>query len=283
MGRVVFAADIDVSAGKLSGWIRTQVPMVISFLITIAIALVVFFVGRKLIRILLKLFRKNFDRMNIEEGVVKFLLSICKIVLNLLLIIIVAQILGLETSSVVAIVGSAGLAIGLALQGSLANFAGGVLILVSKPFVMGDYIIAGSIEGTVVGIDIIYTRLLTMDNRCVVLPNGNLANSDIINVTSEPERRLDLSVSIDYSENIKKVKDILEQLLTGHELILPQHSIDIFVNSFDPSSINIGFRVWVATENYWKLRWQLMEEIKAAFDENEIEIPFDQLDVNIRK
>lgn len=221
--------------------------------------------------------------MQMEEGVIRFLLSLSKVVLNIMLIVIVAQILGLETSSVVAIVGSAGLAIGLALQGSLANLAGGVLILIMKPFVMGDYIIYGDKEGTVVSIDIIYTRLLTPDNRKVTLPNGALANADIINVTNEPVRRLDLSVSIDYSENIKKVKDILVNLLSGHEYILPDHDIDIFVNSFDPSSINIGYRVWVNTEDYWTLRWQLMEEVKNAFDEHEIVIPFDQLDVQIKK
>ncbi len=282
--------DVDVSGeavvkhtNRLIQWLQDQIPGLISLGITILIAIAVFIIGRKVIKLLLKLLRKNFNRMQIEEGVIRFLLSLSKVVLNIMLIVIVAQILGLETSSVVAIVGSAGLAIGLALQGSLANLAGGVLILIMKPFVMGDYIIYGDKEGTVVSIDIIYTRLLTPDNRKVTLPNGALANADIINVTNEPVRRLDLSVSIDYSENIKKVKDILESLLSGHEYILPDHDIDIFVNSFDPSSINIGYRVWVNTEDYWTLRWQLMEEVKNAFDEHEIVIPFDQLDVQIKK
>lgn len=267
---------------KLIEWLEGQIPNLISFVIAVVIALFVFFIGKKVIKLILKLLKKNFERLKFEEGVIRFLLSLLKVLLYILLVIIVAQILGLETSSVIAVVGSAGLAVGLALQGSLANLAGGVLILVSKPFVMGDYIIYGDKEGTVVGIDIIYTKLLTPDNRKVTLPNGDLANSDIINVTSEPVRRLDLSVSIDYSENIKKVKDILENLLTGHDMILPDRDIDIFVNSFDPSSINIGYRVWTKTENYWTLRWQLMEEVKKAFDENEIVIPFDQLDVQIK-
>ena len=267
---------------KLIEWLEGQIPNLISFAIAVVVALFVFFIGRKVIKLILKLLKKNFERLKFEEGVIRFLLSLLKVLLYILLVIIVAQILGLETSSVIAVVGSAGLAVGLALQGSLANLAGGVLILVSKPFVMGDYIIYGDKEGTVVGIDIIYTKLLTPDNRKVTLPNGDLANSDIINVTSEPVRRLDLSVSIDYSENIKKVKDILENLLTGHDMILPDRDIDIFVNSFDPSSINIGYRVWTKTENYWILRWQLMEEVKKAFDENEIVIPFDQLDVQIK-
>lgn len=276
------AENVVKETNRLIEWAQGQIPNLISLAITIVIALVVFFIGKKVIKLLLKLLKKNFERMKMEDGVIRFLLSLLKVLLYLLLIIVVAQILGLETSSVIALVGSAGLAVGLALQGSLANLAGGVLILVSKPFVMGDYIIYGDKEGTVVGIDIIYTKLLTPDNRKVTLPNGDLANSDIINVTSEDVRRLDLSVSIDYSEDIKKVKDILEKLLTGHDMILPDQDISIFVNSFDPSSINIGYRVWTKTEDYWALRCQLMEEVKMAFDENEIVIPFDQLDVQIK-
>lgn len=273
---------VSKSVEKFGEWFQLQIPTIISFIISIVVALVAFLIGRKVVSCLQKILKKNFERMNVETGVIKFVMSLSNILLNFLLIVLVAQILGFETSSIIAILGSAVFAIGFALQGSLSNFAGGVLILVTKPFIVGDYIIVDAIEGTVVGIDVIYTRLLTVDNRRVVLPNGTLANSEIINVTTEPKRRLDLSVSIDYSENIKKVKDILEKLLQGHEMILPEEEVSIFVNSFDPSSINVGFRVWVATDDYWKLRWQLLEEVKQAFDENEIEIPFDQLDVNIR-
>lgn len=275
--------NVVENTNKLMEWVHAQIPSLISFGITILISIAVYIIGRKVIRFLLKMIKRNFERMQMEEGVIRFLMSFLKVILHLLLIIIVAQILGLETSSVIAMVGSAGLAVGLALQGSLANIAGGVLILVMKPFVMGDYIICGDKEGTVVGIDIIYTRLLTPDNRKITLPNGTLANADIINVTAEPIRRLDLNVSIDYSENIKKVKDILENLLTGHDMVLTDKPAEIFVSSFDPSSINIGYRVWTKTEDYWTLRWKLMEEVKAAFDENEIVIPFDQLDVQIKR
>lgn len=268
---------------KLDAWFQLQIPHVVIFALRMIIAPVAFLIGRKLIKGLQKTIKKNLERVNVEVGVVKFTLSLSNILLHFLFIVLLAQILGVETSAIVAILGSAVFAIGLALQGSLSNFAGGVLILVTKPFVVGDYIVAGSMEGQVTGIDVIYTRLLTVDNRRIVLPNGTLANSEIINVTAEAKRRLDLNVSIDYSENIKKVKDILEELLHGHEMILPKEEISVFVNSFDPSSINIGLRVWVATEDYWALRYRLLEEVKKAFDENQIEIPFDQLDVNIRK
>ena len=267
---------------KIELWLREQVPVVVHILVTILIALVVFYICGKLIKLIIKLMRRNFLRWETDAGVEKFMISLCKVVLNVVRVIVVAQILGLETSSVVAILGSAGLAIGLALQGSLANFAGGVLILVMKPFRMGDYIIYGDKEGTVSNIDIIYTRLLTPDNRVVILPNGTLANSAVINATQEGMRRLDLTVSVDYSENIKKVKDLLEELLNGHAMVLKEKDIDIFVNSFDPSSVSIGFRIWTKTEDYWNLRCMLLEEMKEAFDKHKIVIPYGQLDVNLK-
>lgn len=263
-------------------WGAEQIPGVVSIVKPIIISMVLLIIGRKLIQVAIKFIKIYFERLHVEKGAAKFLTSLCNILLYSLLIIYISQtFLGLQASTIIAIVGSAGLAIGLSLQGSLANFAGGVLILIMKPFVMGDYIIAGDNEGTVVGIDVIYTRLLTPDNRKVVLPNGGLANSNIINVTNEPIRRLDIDVSIHYSENITKVKELLESLLQGHDMILHEKPIEIFVNGFEASSISMGFRVWVKTEEYWKLRWELLEEVKDTFDENGIEIPYDQMEVRI--
>jgi small conductance mechanosensitive channel len=181
-----------------------------------------------------------------------------------------------------AVLGSAGLTVGLALQGSLSNFAGGVLILFMKPFQVGDYIITGAKEeGTVMGIDIFYTHLLTPDNKRIVIPNGGLSNSSITNVTREPVRRLDILVSVDYSEDILKVKEILSKLVEKEDMVEKDRPVDIYVSSFDTSAISIGLRVWTATECYWQLKWKLLEEIKAAFEENKIVIPFNQLDVNM--
>lgn len=191
--------------------------------------------------------------------------------------------IGVDTSSIVALVGSVGLTLGLALQGSLSNFAGGVLILILKPFRIGDYIIIGGNEGTVTSIDIFYTKLVTFDNRLLIMPNGVLSNTNIVNVTNEPRRRLDINLPINYSENIKKVRDILLNIVQNHEMVLQDLDITVVVNSFDPSSINIGLRVWVATENYWPLKWGLLEQIKSQFDENEITIQLNQLDVNLKK
>ena len=248
----------------------------------IVAALIIFFIGRKIVKWLNKVLKTSFKRSNLEEGLSHFLLSFINIALNVIVAFIAVSVFDSVVASIMAVLGSAGLTLGLALQGSLSNLAGGVLILIMKPFQVGDYIITGSKEeGTVVGIDIFYTHLLTVDNRRVVIPNGGLSNASITNVTHEPIRRLDLLVSIDYSENIKKVKEILTELIEIQDMVLKENPVEIFVNSFDPSAISIGIRVWTAKENYWVLKWKLLEEIKEAFDRNQIVIPFDQLDVNI--
>jgi small conductance mechanosensitive channel len=255
----------------------------LNFVIKIIVAIIVLIIGKKLIRFFTGLLDKYFNRSKLEVSVAGFLLAMIKAVLYVILaVFIITGIIGIASTPIIAIIGSAGLSVGLALQGSLSNFAGGVLILLLKPFRVGDYIISGGNEGTVTTIDIFYTRLLTIDNRLLVMPNGTLSNTNIINVTSEPVRRLDITVLIDYSENIKKVKDILTDILSNHELVLKDRDNSIFVNSFDPSAINIGVRAWVLKENYWVLKCELLELIKNQFDENKITIPFDQLDINIR-
>ncbi|BCN32018.1 mechanosensitive ion channel family protein [Anaeromicropila herbilytica] len=257
----------------------------IIFGLKIIFSLLVWYIGNKIVKLLMKLFEHSLERAQIEISVSQFLKALVRIGLKaMLLIIIFFVILGIKSTSFVALVGSAGLTLGLALQGSLSNFAGGVLILIVKPFKVGDYIIEKNAnnEGTVTAIDIFYTKLLTIDNKMVVIPNGALSNSSIINVTNEAVRRLDINVLVNYSENIDKVKGILSDIACQNEMVLKDHDILVFVNSFDPSAINIGMRAWVMQENYYLLKWEMLEKIKKAFDENNITIPFDQLDVNIR-
>lgn len=266
----------------LETWLDRIVPGLLSFGKDILAALLIFFIGRKVVRWLYSLLKRSFERSHMEEGVSRFLLSLIKIALNAIVVFMAVSVFDSASASIMALLGSAGLTVGLALQGSLSNLAGGVLILIMKPFQVGDYIITGAKEeGTVAGIDIFYTHLVTIDNKRVVIPNGGLSNSSIINVTREPIRRLDILVSVDYSENIKKVKEILLRLAKEQEMVLEDRPIDVYVNSFDPSAISIGCRVWTATENYWILKWKLLEEIKEEFDKNKIVIPFDQLDVNL--
>lgn len=275
------AEEVVKKVSKLSKYLDKAQDQLIAFALKLLIVLLIWFIGKKIIKVMLRILEKTFNRSNMETSVAIFLIAVSKAILYGILVVILISSIGVNTSSLVAVLGTATLSIGLALQGSLSNFAGGVLILIMKPFRVGDYIITPDKEGTVTGLDIFYTRMLTDDNRLVVIPNGTLSNSNIINVTHEPIRRLDLSVSIDYSENIKKVKDILERVSSEHELVLKDYDRQIVVNSFDPSAINIGIRMWVNTENYWILKWDILEKIKEAFDANDVTIPFQQLDVNV--
>lgn len=276
--------EVDKVSNDVMNWldyVKSHIPGVITYILMIIVALIIFFIGKKLIRLLIKLIKKSFARTNLDEGVSRFLASVINIILHIILIIIIAGFLGLETTSLAALVGSAGLAIGLSLQGSLANFAGGVLILILKPFVLGDYIIAEGSEGTVTHIDIFYTRILTIDNRLVVIPNGKLSNAVITNVTNEPVRRVDLSIGIQYEEDIDKVKEVLNKIAIADDMVLHDRGVDIYVDSFGASAVMIGFRVWTNQENYWQVKWNMQEKIKKEFDSCGISIPFDQLDVNI--
>lgn len=251
---------------------------------TLLIAFLIYFIGKKLIQWILKLTKKFMQKTNMDEGVSKFIVSLLRAILYGILFICVIGKLGIPTSSFIALIGSAGVTIGLALQGSLSNFAGGILILLLKPFRVGDYIIVNGLEGNVVGIDIFYTKLLTGDNRFVVIPNGTLSNSDLINVTNEPVRRLDLLIDVDYSSNIKQVKEVLNRIALNSEYVIEEeYQTDVFVNSFEASSIQMGYRVWVKTEDYFKAKWALLEEIKETFDKENISIPFNQLDVKLVK
>jgi len=243
----------------------------LNFIIKLILALILIIAGKKLIRFILNIFEKSFAKSKIEASVSGFLLAIVRAGLyTFLVVIIVTSVLGVESSSIVAIIGSVGLSIGLALQGSLSNFAGGVLILLLKPFKVGDYIIAGVNEGTVTAIDIFYTRLLTVDNRLLVMPNGSLSNSSVINVTSEPVRRLDITVTVNNSQDVGKVKSLLFELINLHEWVLPDKDVSVFVNSFDTNTTTIGIRVWTEKENFWILKCQLLEQIKDLFNKNDI-------------
>ncbi len=268
---------------SIQAYVENCMPNVIDFLISVLLALIVFVVGAKVIKWLRKIVRKSLERANVDKGVQQFLDSMLKYGLYGLLIFSIGKKFGLDTASVAALFASAGVAIGLALQGSLSNFAGGVLILLLKPFVVGDYIIedTNKNEGTVAEIQIFYTKLYTLDNRTVIIPNGTLANNSITNITAQDRRRLDLRVDISYQADLKKAKRILEQLLVEDECILQEKEKNIFVDSLGESSVVLGLRAWVKTEEYWKTRWKLIEEIKLTFDEEGIEIPYKQVDVHV--
>ena len=266
-------------------YLESALPGAIDFVLEVIFAAIFLLVGLKVVNWLVKVVRTSMEKANVEPGVVTFVGSVCKYVLYFVLILMILSNFGVTASSVIAVLGSAGLTVGLALQGSLSNFAGGVLILLLKPFVVGDYIVIteGSQEGTVSEITIFYTKLLTTDNKAIMIPNGTLSNSSITNVTAMQNRRLDLLFDVAYDSDIQKVKDILTDIVGGDEAKLPEEELKVFVSELSASSIIMGARIWVKKEDYWTAKWRITENVKYAFDENGISIPFPQMDVNLKK
>jgi len=208
-------------------------------------------------------------------------LSIFNITLKAILVIIFASMVGIETASLIAMLGAAGLAVGLALQGSLSNFAGGILILFFKPFKAGDVIDAQGYVGTVDEIQIFNTIIRTLDNQRVIIPNGLLSNGCVKNVFVEPTRRVDMTFGISYDDDLTKAKAILRDICDNDERILKDPIADIFISAHADSSINILVRPWVASEHYWEVHFDVIEKVKLAFDEQGITIPYPQRDVHI--
>ena len=276
--------EVVQNPGILQEYLQNAMPGLISFLIQLVIAIVILLIGSKIIKMITKMLRRSLERGSAEAGVISFVCSLTKYVLYFLLIMMILSGFGVTTGSVVALLGSAGFTLGLALQGSLANFAGGVLILILKPFKVGDYIIesAGGNEGTVVGITIFYTKLSTVDNKQILIPNGSLSNTTIVNVSAMENRKLDLRIGVSYEANLAKTKEVLRQVVDANELILKDEPIDIFVSELGESSVEMGVRVWVKNEDYWTIRWKMTEDIKNALDANEISIPYPQMDVHMK-
>lgn len=246
-------------------------------------AVLFFLVGVWLIKLAGRFLRKSMERAGAETGVKQFVCSFVKTALYVLLVFLLASYFGVDAASIVALLGSAGVAIGLAVQGSLSNLAGGVLILLLKPFRVGDYIIEGTSgkEGTVTEIQIFYTRLLTPDNQTVILPNGNLANNSLVNVTAQECRRMSIVVGVSYQADLRRAKEVLLQVLEEDEAVLKERDRLVFVDELGSSSVNLGVRCWFKQEDFWQGKWRITEKCKLALDEAGIEIPFNQLDVHL--
>ena len=283
LAKTVEGEEVVEEVSKLTQYINDKIPDVIDFALSVVLELVVFIIGAKLIGWVRKLVKRSLERSSVDKGVEQFVDSMLKFGLYALLIFSIGKNFGLDTTSVAAVLASGGVAIGLALQGSLSNFAGGVLILLLKPFVVGDYIIedTNKCEGTVKEIQIFYTKLVTMDNKTVVIPNGTLANNSLTNVTAQDKRKLDLKVDISYDADLKKAKELIEALLKEDTSIMQEEEMLVFVDSLGSSSVVLGARAWVKTEEYWTTRWRLLENIKLTLDENGIEIPYQQLTVHM--
>jgi len=264
----------DASAKEKTGffleYLKSQREPLLNFGKTVLIALLVFLIGKKIIKFLIHIIRRMLERSEVDPGVEKFTLSLLRAVFLILLIFMVAGILGVGTSTIVAIVGSAGLTVGLALQGSLSNFAGGVLILLMKPFQVGDYISASGVDGTVSSIDIFYTRIVTVDYRVVVIPNGTLSNGNIINFSKEEERLLILDFMVSEKTDITKLRLLFTEAMTKEPMILQEKPISVEVDRLTPYHAKIIVKAWVKNKEYWPERTHLLEQLKICMEKNQI-------------
>lgn len=274
----------ETDAGVIREWLESLVPGILGFGLQILLAVLVYFIGTKIIKLSRKFLKRWLEKADADIGAKQFLDALLKYVLYFILIVLILTLFGVTTASVVAVVGSAGLTVGLALQGSLSNFAGGVLILLLKPFKVGDYIKEDTHgnEGTVAEISIFYTKLLTVDHKTIVIPNGTLANSSLTNVTHSDIRRVDLEIGVAYEADFKKAKQIMYELAEKEIGRLPQEEIQVFVSELAASEVKIGLRLWVKNEDYWDVKWRLTENLKLAFDEAGVEIPYQKVDVQMR-
>lgn len=266
---------------NLDQYIDMAVGFAMAYVPKLVLAIVVLIVGWWLVGSIVKLLDKSLARHAVEATLQRFLISLTGIMLKVLVIITVASMVGVETTSFIALIGAAGLAIGLALQGSLANFAGGILILLFKPFKAGDYIVAQGYEGDVQEIQIFNTILLTRDNQKVIIPNGLLSNGCLQNVFCEENRRVDITFGISYEDDIAHAKAVLWGVIKANALILDNPESEVYVSAHADSSINLLVRVWARSEDYWSVHFDLYEDVKIAFDRESVSIPFPQRDVHL--
>jgi small conductance mechanosensitive channel len=256
---------------------------VVPWSVNIALAIVVFIVGRLIAKVLVKVLEGLLVRAKVDTMLVEFIGSIASAALLLFVIIASLDMLGVNTTSLIAMLGAAGLAVGLALQGSLQNFASGVLLIIFRPFQVGNYIDAGGVSGTVEKITIFNTIMLTPDNREIIVPNAAVYGGTITNFSARATRRIDLVFGIGYGDDVKKARDIMAQTMESDERILKDPAPTVAVSELADSSVNFVVRPWVNASDYWDVKWDLTEKIKLAFDEQGVSIPFPQMDVHTDK
>ena len=274
--------DIQESLTAIQKFIKTASPVVLNALWHIALALVIFFVGRWLIEKFLSRVALLDNKTKIDPGVAKFVRSLVRVALWALLIYFIADFLGVPTASFVALLGSIGVTVGLALQGSLSNFAGGLILMFLHPFKTGDYIkTASDIEGTVVEIGLFFTTLRMADNKIITIPNGNLSAANIINYNVLPVRRLSTTVGIAYEADTARAIELLTALIKSRKPLVNPEKALVYVKELGDSSVVLGLHYWVKTDDYWDEAWSINQAIKDVLDQNGIAIPFNQLDVHV--
>lgn len=271
----------ELAPERLTQYMDTAVEMVMAYGPKLLLAILVLIIGLWIVNRIVRVMDKGMERAGTEPTLAKFLQSLVSIGLKALVLISVASMVGIETTSFIAILGAAGLAVGLALQGTLANFAGGVLILLFRPYKVGDYIDAQGVNGTVASIQIFNTVITTPDNKTIIVPNGSISNGIITNFSTEPTRRVDFVFGIGYGDDMKKAKDIIARLVAADERSLKDPEPQIVVSNLGESSVDITVRVWVNAADYWGLKFDLTEAVKAAFDAEGVSIPFPQRDLHV--
>ena len=267
--------DIDIITNYEEHWDQA-VAFMWKALPSLGMAILIYFLGSWAIKIINRLVRKFFEKTDYDPSLESFLRSFINIGLKIMLFVLVITQLGVQSGSLIAIIGAAGLAVGLALQGSLSNFAGGVLILLFKPFKVGDWISAQGVDGTVREISIFTTKLSTAGNQIAIIPNGQLSNNNIINYNAQSTRRDNITIGIGYDANIKQAREILLQICAENENILKDPAPQVFVAELGDSSVNLSLRFWAETSVFWGAHFHVIEELKYRFDEAGIEIPFPQ-------
>ncbi len=273
----------EIRVGMIETYLRQLPENAFRFGLKVLMAVIVFAIGTQLIRLVRRIVRRALNKGSADVGVVQFLDSFIKAVLYIVLVFMIASEFGLDAAGVAALLGSAGVAIGLAVQGSLSNFAGGVLILLIRPFKVGDYIRTdgNGHEGTVTEIQLFYTKLATPDNHIVIIPNGTLANSCMINMSTLSERKLDIGVSISYDDDIQAARKAILGVLCADEAVLPERERSVLVQELADSGVKLCARCWTSNDDYWDCRWRLTEQMKYALDEAGITIPYPQMDVHL--
>ena len=265
----------------IMNWINENSGLIIHYAVQAVLALIIFFIGGRIAKFCEGLTEKAFDKKKVDKAVGSFVSSIVYAIVFMATILMALSQIGIETTSFIAILGAAGLAVGLALQGSLANFAGGVLILFFRPFKVGDLIEAQGFLGIVKEIQIFVTILTTLDNRRIIIPNGPLSNGCITNLNAESLRRVDMTFGISYGDDVLKAKEVIQKVLAADERILKDPKADVYVSKHGDSSVNFAVRPWVHPDHYWGVYFHMHEQLKLAFDREGITIPFPQRDVHI--
>ena len=262
--------------GNYQQYVEIIVQQGTHFGLRLVFALLIFFIGKRLARVITNLVVKGLEKRDADVELVTFLQSLIYWGLFALVVIAALGQLGVQTASFIAVIGAAGLAVGLALQGSLSNFAAGVLILILRPFRVGDFVDVAGESGSVRRIQIFTTELRTPDNKCVIIPNSRVLDGNIVNYTSTGQRRVDMQFGVSYGDDLDKVRKLLEELLEKDDRVLKDPAPVIGVHTLADSSVNFVVRPWVKTENYWPFYWHMTETVKKTFDANDVEIPFPQ-------